>query len=198
MSSLKIIRIALWSLIAVIVAAMSFTLFMGSKPQNMVTAELGAPFKLVDHNGAPITDSVFDDGPVAMFFGFTHCPEVCPTTMFEMSGWMEQLGEDGEALKGVFVTIDPERDTPALMKNYVTNLSDRFTGITGPKEDVEAMARSWRVYFKRQELDDGDYTMDHTASIFLLKPGGKFFGTIAWGENPETAVEKMKRLVAAS
>lgn len=198
MNTVKAVRVALWSLIAIIMVAMSYTLFMGSKPNNIVTAQLGAPFKLVDHNGAPVTEAVFDDGPVAMFFGFTHCPEVCPTTMFEMSNWMEQLGADADNLKGIFVTIDPARDTPELMKSYVTNLSDKFTGITGPKADVEAMARSWRVYFKRQELDDGDYTMDHTASIFLLKPGGDFFGTIAWGENPDTAIEKLKRLVASS
>ncbi|HRP79371.1 MAG TPA: SCO family protein [Aquamicrobium sp.] len=156
----------------------------------------GAPFVLVDHNGAEITDAAFRGQPSALFFGFTHCPEICPTTLYELDGWLATLGDEGKNIRAWFVTVDPARDTPEVMNSYVTNVSDRITGITGEPAKVEAMARAYSIYFKRVELEDGDYTMDHTASVLLLDRTGDFAGTIAYGENPETAIAKLKRLAA--
>jgi protein SCO1/2 len=156
----------------------------------------GAPFVLVDQDGAEITQAAFRGAPSALFFGFTHCPEICPTTLFELDGWLAALGDEGKDIRAWFVTIDPARDTPELMKSYVGNVSDRITGITGDPAKVEAMARSYSIYFKRVELEGGDYTMDHTASVLLLDRTGDFAGTIAYGENPETAIAKLKRLAA--
>jgi len=157
----------------------------------------GAPFTLVDQNGAPITEKAFRGHPSAVFFGFTHCPEVCPTTLFEMDGWLKTLGDEGKDIRAYFVSIDPERDTPEAMQSYVTNVSDRITGITGQPDKVGEMAKSFGIYWKKVELEGGDYTMDHTASILLLDRNGSFSGTIAYGENPETAVAKLKRLAGA-
>jgi protein SCO1/2 len=151
---------------------------------------------LVDQDGAEITQAAFRGAPSALFFGFTHCPEICPTTLFELDGWLAALGDEGKDIRAWFVTIDPARDTPELMKSYVGNVSDRITGITGDPAKVEAMARSYSIYFKRVELEGGDYTMDHTASVLLLDRTGDFAGTIAYGENPETAIAKLKRLAA--
>jgi len=158
----------------------------------------GVAFELVDHTGAPITEKELRAAPAAIFFGFTNCPEVCPTTLFEMNGWLEQLGPDGDKVKAYFVSIDPERDTTEVMNRYVTNVSKRITGITGAPDKVAAMAKGYNIYVKKVELDGGDYTMDHTASVILLDKGGGFAGTIAYEENAETAVAKLKRLADKS
>jgi protein SCO1 len=158
----------------------------------------GAPFTLVDQNGAQITEAAFRGHPTAIFFGFTHCPEVCPTTLFEMNGWLDKIGEEGRDIRAYFVTIDPERDTVDVLRNYVSNVSNRIVGITGEPDKVHEMAKAFGIYFKKVELDGGDYTMDHTASVLLLDARGGFAGTIAYGESAEAAIAKLKRLVAES
>lgn len=156
----------------------------------------GGPFALTEASGAEITEAAFRGHPSAVFFGFTHCPEVCPTTLFELDGWLKHLGDEGSEIRAFFVSIDPERDTPEIMKTYVDNVSDRITGITGDPAKVQAMAKSFGIYARKVETEDGDYTMDHTASILLLDGSGDFAGTIAYGEGPETAIAKLKRLAA--
>jgi len=154
----------------------------------------GAPFTLVDQNGAEITDVAFRGQPSAVFFGFTHCPEVCPTTLFELDGWLKKLGDEGKDIRVYFVSVDPERDTPEIMKAYVGNVSDRITGITGEPDKIAAMTKAFGIYSRKVETEGGDYTMDHTASVLLLGRTGDFFGTIAYGENPDAALAKLKRL----
>ena len=158
----------------------------------------GAPFELVDQKGQAITQADFRAQPSAVFFGFTHCPEVCPTTLFELDGWLKELGDEGRNVRAFFVSVDPERDTPEIMDQYVSNVSDRITGVTGDPADIAAMAKSFNIYSKKIETEGGDYTMDHTASVILLKKGGGFGGTIAYEENPDTAVAKLKRLAGGA
>ncbi|MDQ6433487.1 SCO family protein [Mesorhizobium sp. LHD-90] len=156
----------------------------------------GAPFTLVDQKGGEITETAFRGHPSAVFFGFTHCPEVCPTTLAEMDGWLKKLGEEGRDVRAYFVSVDPERDTPEIMNTYVGNVSERITGITGDPEKVAAMVKAFSIYARKVPLDGGDYTMDHTATVLLLDRNGGFFGTIAYGEDSQTAVTKLKRLIA--
>jgi protein SCO1 len=156
----------------------------------------GNAFTLVDQRGQPITEQAFRGHPSAVFFGFTHCPEVCPTTLYELDGWLKKLGDEGKDINAYFVSIDPERDTPEAMNTYVTNVSNRITGITGEPDKVAAMAKSFGIYARKVPLDGGDYTMDHTASVLLLDKKGDFFGTIAYGESGDTALAKLKRLAA--
>jgi protein SCO1/2 len=156
----------------------------------------GAPFTLVDQKGEPITEAAFRGQPSAIFFGFTHCPEVCPTTLFELDGWLKKLGDEGKNLRAYFVTVDPERDTASIMDSYLSNVSDRITGITGEPDKVQAMAKAYGIYSRKVDLEGGDYTMDHTASVILLDGNGAFAGTIAYEENPDAALAKLKRLAA--
>jgi protein SCO1/2 len=156
----------------------------------------GAPFELTDQSGQPITQEAFRGHPSAVFFGFTHCPEVCPTTLFELAGWLKTLGDEGKDIHAYFVSVDPERDTPKVMKTYVGNFSDRIVGISGDPDKVHAMAKSFGIYWKKVDTEDGDYTMDHTASVLLLDGKGEFAGTIAYGESEENAIAKLKRLAA--
>lgn len=188
-------RSILIGILLIMVAGVGWLTFDWYRGQNAGEA-YGAPFTLVDQDGAEITEAAFRGAPSAVFFGFTHCPEVCPTTLFELDGWLKQLGDEGKDINAFFVTVDPERDTPEVIGSYVTNVSDRITGISGDPEKVLAMVKSFGIYWKKVDLENGDYTMDHTASVMLLDRAGDFAGTIAYGENPETAIAKLKRLAA--
>ncbi|MDX3925095.1 MAG: SCO family protein [Shinella sp.] len=197
---MKAVRIVLWIAVAFFAALLGWlTLMPTNSAQQAADSPYGVPFQLVGQNGQPITEKAFTGKPTAVFFGFTHCPEVCPTTLFELDGWLRKVDPDGSKLQAYFVTVDPERDTPELMAQYVGNVSDRITGISGPPEKVMDMAKGFRVYFRKVPLDeqkpDGDYTMDHTASVFLLDKDGRFRGTIAYGEDPGTAEKKLENLL---
>ena len=155
---------------------------------------IGSPFNLVDHRGMVITEKDFLGHPSALFFGFTHCPEVCPTTMSKLSMLLDELGTKADQIKVYFVTLDPDRDTPEVLMNYLSAFNERFIAITGNINDVEALAKSWKVYWKRTETSNGGYTLDHTASVLLLNSKSNFVGTIGWKEEEAVALEKLKRL----
>ncbi|MBB4185534.1 SCO family protein [Sinorhizobium terangae] len=196
---MKTIRIVLWAAILVMVAILGWLTYdMTQSRQQASSGPFGVPFTLVAQDGKPITERAFTGKPTALFFGFTHCPEVCPTTLFELDGWLEKVDPDGSKLQAYFITVDPERDTPDVLGQYVSNVSKRITGISGPPDKVLEMVKGYRVYYKKVPVDEknpnGDYTMDHTASVFLLDANGHFSGTIAYGENPDTAVQKLENL----
>ena len=181
--------------IALLAAAAGWITFQSSRQTTTGNqGPFGTSFQLTTMNGEPITEAAFRQKPSAIFFGFTHCPEVCPTTLFELDGWLKKLGTEGADINAYFVTVDPERDTVPVMKSYVSNVSDRITGVTGEPDKIAAMLKGYSVFARKVPVEGSDYTMDHTASIFLLDSKGGFFGTIAYGENPDTAVEKLKRL----
>jgi protein SCO1/2 len=186
-------RSILVGILVLMAAGVGFITFQWYRTMNG-SEPFGAPFTLVDQKGAAITEAAFRSQPTAVFFGFTHCPEICPTTLFELDGWLKKLGDEGKDIRAYFVSVDPERDTPDVLDAYVSNVSDRITGITGSPEKIAAMTKSFGIYSKKVPLDGGDYTMDHTASVLLLAKGGDFAGTIAYGENPDTAIAKLKRL----
>ncbi|MBL8575871.1 MAG: SCO family protein [Mesorhizobium sp.] len=182
--------------ILVLMAAVMGVIAFQWYQMRFATTAYGAPFTLIDQKAQPITEAAFRGQPSAVFFGFTSCPEVCPTTLFEMDGWLKQLGDEGKDIRAYFVTVDPERDTAEIMDRYLGNVSDRITGITGEPDKVLAMAKSFGIFSRKVDLEGGDYTMDHTASVLLLDGSGDFFGTIAYEENSETALAKLKRLAA--
>jgi protein SCO1/2 len=197
---MRTLRLVLWIAVALVAALLGWlTLEMTRSKQEVAEAAFGVPFELVAQDGATITEKALTGKPSALFFGFTHCPEVCPTTLFELDGWLAKVDPDGSKLQAFFVTVDPERDTPELMGQYIGNVSKRITAISGPPEKVLAMVKGFRVFYRKVPLDeakpDGDYTMDHTASVFLLDKNGRFVGTIAYGENPDTAQQKLANLI---
>lgn len=197
---MKLLRNAVFAVVAVglvLIAALFAYQYLNRGTDKSLTAdrELGAPFNLIDHNGKPITEAAFEGKPTLVYFGFTRCPEVCPTTFYEMAGWFDTLGDKGKDLQAFFITVDPERDTPEIMKGFAEAFTDRATGITGDPEKVWDLLGAWHVYYKKIYDEDGDYTMDHTASVFLVDRDGRFKGTIAYGENTETAIAKLERLI---
>ena len=170
------------------------TLIVVNTPK-METMQLGTAFKLTDDRGQPITEAALKGQPTLLFFGFTHCPEVCPTTLYEMAGWFKSLGSEADGLKAFFFSVDPERDTPELMHNYTSAFTDRITGVTGDPSEMQDVIKSWNIYAKKVPTDDGDYTMDHTASVLLLTEKGDLKGTISYGSTQETAVAKIRNLL---
>ncbi|MBW3095901.1 SCO family protein [Pseudohoeflea coraliihabitans] len=196
---MKIFRNVLWALIFVFAGMLGWLVFEWSRSDaGGANAAYGVPFELTDHRGQPITQAALRDRPSALFFGFTHCPEVCPTTLYELDGWLQQADPQGR-IGAYFVTVDPERDTPEMMDAYVSAVSDRITGISGTPEEIARMVKGFHVYARKVPLDtddpDGDYTMDHTASVFLLDRDGRFKSTIAWGEDAAVAVKKLENLL---
>ncbi|MFT4180973.1 MAG: SCO family protein [Rhizobium sp.] len=197
---MKTVRIVVWVAVLLVAGVLGWLTVGGSKsPQAVAEGPYGVPFTLVAQNGQPISEQALRGRPAVLFFGYTHCPDVCPTTLFEMNGWLQKVDPDGTKLNAYFVTVDPERDTPAIMNQYVSNVSSRITGISGDPAKVMDMIKGFRVYAKKVPLDEkqpnGDYTMDHTASVFLLDSTGRFAGTIAYQEDPDTAVKKLENLI---
>ncbi|MET0170650.1 MAG: SCO family protein [Aliihoeflea sp.] len=159
------------------------------------TASIGGPFELVDDRGNSVTQADLIGKPSAIFFGFTYCPDVCPTTLFEFAALIEQLGPDADKMNFVMVTVDPERDTPEILHEYVTAFDERIRGFTGTPEQVARIVEAYKVHYERVETDQ-DYTLNHTASVYLMDSANAFAGTITYHEDPSTALEKLRRLIA--
>jgi protein SCO1/2 len=156
---------------------------------------IGGPFALTDHRGRAVTEADFRGKPVAVFFGFTYCPDVCPTTLGEMTGLIEALGPAADRLHWLFVSVDAERDTPGAMAAYLEAFDPRILGLSGTEAQVADAARAFRVYYRRVPLEGGGYTMDHSASVFLLDAAGRFAGTVDYKESEAVALEKLRLLV---
>lgn len=152
-------------------------------------------YTLVTTDGQVFSHDSLKGQPSMLFFGYTHCPDVCPTTMAEMAGWYETLGEEAKELKAFFVTVDPERDTADVVRDYVS-WAGRVQGVTGSRAETDKAIAAWRVFAEKVPGSDGDYTMNHTASVFLVDAGGNFAGTIAYQEDSATAVGKLRKLLA--
>ena len=154
-------------------------------------------FALNDQDGKPRTLADFKGKAVVIFFGYTHCPDVCPTTMAEMSGVMKQLGPDADRVQVLFVTVDPERDTPALLKQYVPAFDPRFIGLSGDAEATAKVAKEFRVFYQKVPgKTEGSYTMDHTAASYVFDPQGRVRLFVRHGQGPDPIVHDLKVLLA--
>lgn len=199
LNALRAIRIAAWAAVVILGAVVLWlTVFnRGDEGGGIVAASIGGPFTLIDQHGDTVTEAALMGHPSAMFFGYTFCPDVCPTTLADMTLWLQDLGPDGHKLKVYFVTVDPERDTQEHMAEYLQAFDPRIVGLTGDRVAVDAMLAAFRVYSRKTGEDADYYLMDHTASVYLLDAEGRFVGTVDYQENPETALAKLKRLVGA-
>lgn len=158
---------------------------------------MNTPFQLVNEDGKAVTEADFAGKPGAWFYGFTNCPDVCPTALAEIAALLGQLGPDAEKLNAVFVTVDPERDTLAILKGYVDYFDPRIIGLTGELANVQAMAKARFVQFEKLPQEGGTYVMQHPASIYLVDANGEFAGTLDAEEPIDTKLGKLKKLVGA-
>ena len=196
---MKRLRILLWALAALaLVGAGALLLLRGpaeQPAQGIVT--LGGPFTLTGVDGRAFSSSQLAGRPYAIFFGFTHCPDVCPTTLARMVRLRRQLGAAGAPLQVVFVTVDPERDGPAELKAYLALFEDPVIGLTGTPSQVAQAKRQFGIYSEKVPDQAGGYTVDHTATVLLFDRHGKFTATIAQGEGDQVALDKLAALVKA-
>jgi protein SCO1/2 len=156
-------------------------------------AAIGGPFQLVDQDGRRVTDEDFKGRPFLVFFGFTHCPEICPTTLFEISEILGKLGPDADRVRALFITVDPERDTPKVMKDYLSNFDPHLSGLTGDPDAIAAVAKSYRAIFRKVPLDEGGYTMDHTAIVYLMDKQGRFVSPFSLKRTAEASAAELRK-----
>jgi len=173
-SRLLVIFTAFFAGVVLCLGVILFVSGRGSGPGSLASAAIGGPFQLIDENGQPFSDKTLLGKSFLVFFGFTHCPEVCPTTLFEISEIMRKLGSDADRTAAVFITVDPERDTPAAMKDYLSSFDPHLHGLSGDADALAKVAKAYRVYYKKIPLEGGDYTMDHTAIVYLMDKDGRF------------------------
>ncbi|MDK9695647.1 MAG: SCO family protein [Siculibacillus sp.] len=200
--SLGSLRVVLWVLIIAIAGGLgSYVLLREQTPQRVENgllkpvAGIGGPFALLDQKRRPFTERELEGMPTAMFFGYTFCPDVCPTTLLEATAWMTELGADGDKLRVVFVSVDPERDTPEKLDAYLASFDSRFIGLSGSREETDRIVKAYRVFARKVEGKGGDYTMDHTAAIYLLDAKGRFVGVINFQEQTDKALAKIRQLL---
>jgi protein SCO1/2 len=186
----------------VIVTAFTVSLLVGLLVMLWVTggvrgvtapAAIGGPFQLTDQSGATFTEKDLQGRPTLIFFGFTHCPDVCPTSLFEISEILRAMGKDADRVNALFISVDPDRDTAAAMKDYLSSFDPHLKGLTGDAASVQKVITEYRVYAKKVPLKEGDYTMDHTALIYLMDRDGKFVAPFNLNRKPEEAASDLKR-----
>ncbi|WP_026873443.1 SCO family protein [Inquilinus limosus] len=189
------------ALAAILIGAAGLLLLYPKDPaaRPLVSGALpGGPFRLTDQTGATLSDADLKGRPFAVFFGFTHCPEICPTTLWEMSQALQALGPDADRLRVLFITVDPERDRPDMLQQYLQSFDRRIVGLTGSPEEIAAVAKSYRVYWRRVPTSDGDYTMDHSAMVYLMDAEGRFTELIAYGTPEPERMAALRRLIAGT
>jgi protein SCO1/2 len=195
------LRIVLWA--AVAVALLGYAglylwprLHPPADPAAAYADAFGGTFSLTDQNGRTVTEASLRGRPFAIFFGFTHCAEVCPTTLQTMARLKRDLGPAGAKLALVFVSLDRERDTPLGIGQYLTLFGTPIIGLTGSAAEIDRIVQAYHVYYKKVPVDGGDYVIDHTATVFLMDGTGRFFGTLSHDEADAPKLEKLRRLVA--
>lgn len=204
MPLLRWIRYTAWTVLAVLAFVVAAILLgwwqvdgPGAPARTVQTAaapiDVGGPFSLIDHTGRRVTEAEFRGRPMLVFFGFTHCPDICPTKLFEISEVLRAAGTKGEKLRALFISVDPERDTVETLKSYLGSFDPRIIGLTGDRAAIDAAIKAYRGYSKKVPLKDGDYTMDHTALVYLMDKNGGFVGAFNIERPPAEAAQEWLR-----
>lgn len=193
-SRLKILSLFAAFAAGALLLVVGVTLMVPKAPQTTAgPAAVGGPFALVDQDGKPTTEAVLKGKPTLIFFGFTHCPDVCPTALFEMSEIFNALGTDADKAQAIFVTVDPERDTPEVMKSYLGSFAAQLKGLTGTPAAIDGIKKAYRVYSRKVPLTGDDYTMDHTAVVYLMDKTGTFVAPFNSKRPPAEAAGELRR-----
>lgn len=169
-----------------------FVMFTNEHKPTTSNAAIGGPFQLTAHNGQQVSEQDLLGRPFLVFFGYTHCPDVCHTTLFEMSEILRALGPQAK-IGGLFVTVDPERDTPDALKEYLSNFDPRIIGLTGPRPQLEPMLREYRIYAKRAPGKGEDYAVDHTTVVYLMDKNGRFVNAFNVSRKPYEAARELEK-----
>jgi protein SCO1 len=191
---LKRLRFILWGLVIVVGLGATGLYFL--RPPERPVGLFGGAFTLHTIDGKAFTEKDLPGVPTLVYFGYTFCPDVCPTTLAEVLGYEQKLAVTPDKLRFIMVTVDPERDTPDGLRQYLDAFSTDFIGLTGSEDETEAAKKAFGVFSQKVKTDEAtDYLVDHTASVFLLGRDGRFEGTISYGEDSDAAIAKIERLL---
>jgi protein SCO1/2 len=198
---MKRVRIVLWVLVAVVLAAYAFLMLRPvqeapTQQKPLAISSIGGPFTLTGSDGKQFSSASLTEKPYAIFFGFTHCPDVCPTTLARMVRLRQQLGAGDGAFQILFVTVDPERDGPAEVGKYAELFNSPVTGLTGSPAQIEQVKKQFGIFSQKAPDSSGGYSVDHTSTVLLFDRKGDFSGTIAPEEGDTAALAKLKRITA--
>lgn len=192
----KLIFAGILLAVATLIAGVVFTLERDI-PKSSGTALIGGPFTLINQKGETVTEKSLLGHYSLVFFGFTSCPDVCPTELQVMAAALNAMGTTGEKITPVFVSVDPERDTPAVLASYVTNFHPRLQGLTGTPGQVAAMAKAYHVYYKKvpDAKDPQNYQMEHSAIIFVMGPQGEFVTHFTYSTDAKELADSLKKVL---
>jgi len=195
--SLARVRLVLWGLIIIIgIGATLYTLYQQTQPKSSASVQFGGDFTMQNAAGGEFTQANFVGKPTMLFFGYTFCPDVCPTTLYEATTWRNELNLTGEDVQIVFMSVDPKRDTAEALSDYLGSFGDDLIGLTGTEEQVNATKKTFGILGEIVNTDGAsDYLINHTATLFLLDDKGHLFGTVGYGEAKDSAMAKVKRLM---
>ncbi|MBV8492301.1 MAG: SCO family protein [Alphaproteobacteria bacterium] len=157
---------------------------------------IGGPFQLIDQNGKPVSDAELKGKWQLVFFGYTHCPDTCPTALNEISLALDQLGKKRQDVEVVFITVDPDRDTPDVLKSYVQSFDAPIIALTGSPEAIKQAAKAYRVFYAKHPRPDGDYDMDHSAVIYVMNPEGRFTATFTPDSTADAIAQRLQKLIS--
>jgi len=161
----------------------------------LLASAIGGSFRLVDQNGKTVTDADLKGKWSLVYFGYTHCPDACPTALNDLAIALDQLGPKREAVRSVFITVDPERDTPEVLKDYVASFDAPILALSGSPEEIARAAKAYRVYYAKHPEPGGDYSMDHSSVIYVMDPEGRFTASFTHESAPEQISERLKKLI---
>ena len=205
MKALRAFRVVAWCVVAIftLLLIIGYLLQSGGgkrvgEPDASSTPSIGRPFELVSHRGQVIDNAVLKGKPYLAFFGFTHCPDICPTTLFELSDLMSELGPAASGFNVVFISVDPERDTQQLLNEYMTSFDRRILALRGTPEQTATAVKAFSAYARKVPTEDGSYTMDHTAGVYMMDANGSFKGTLDMHESREVRMKKIRNLMTGS
>jgi protein SCO1/2 len=184
----------------VVAAGILLALAMRETPQGAagtaLASAIGGPFHLIDQNGKPVSDADLKGKWQLVFFGYTHCPDTCPTALNEIALALDQLGVKRDEVEIVFITVDPERDTPDVLKSYVQSFDAPIIALTGSPDAVAQAAKAYRVFYAKHPRGDGDYDMDHSAVIYVMNPEGRFTATFTPDSSADSIVQRLQKLLS--
>ncbi len=156
-------------------------------------SSVGGPFVLTSADGQRVSSASFEGAPTLVFFGFTNCPDICPTKLLEISEVLRATGDRAAKVRALFISVDPARDTPDMLKGYLASFDPRIVGLTGTQEEIDAVVKAYRAYAKKVPTSAGDYTMDHTAIVYLMDRKGRFVGAFNTDRPPQEGAQELLR-----
>ena len=184
----------IFTFIIILIMTFLFAEYLSRKNAPEKLSEIISKVNLIDHNGQAFKSTTLKNKPSLLFFGFTNCPEICPTTLADLSQITKKVTSNDDSINIIFVTLDPKRDNKEHLKDYIQYFDGNIIGVTGNKIEIKEFADNWGVFYEAVKTTNSNYTLNHTATVFMIDALGNFRGTIAWGENESSIIQKINNL----